>query len=131
TLSGLNTSLNAHKSANPIDHPDGSITLAKLAASAMTSPGGTEANRIAVTDDNGAVGLALTALDALPIGTTIYAAVADGDDYLTDRGYLRCDGSVLLQADYPALFQRVGHIFAPVQRASGVSQSLIGVAYDG
>src|SRR5690606_5574155 len=48
--------LNAHKSANPIDHPNGSVTLAKLASSAMTSPGGTEANRLARTNSSGRVG---------------------------------------------------------------------------
>lgn len=103
TLSGLNTSLSSHKSASPIDHPDGSVTAAKIASGAVTtakiasgavtsdklaagavtagklangavdtinriasgirtSPGGTEANRIAVTDENGAVGLARQAV---------------------------------------------------------------------
>ena len=62
TLSGLNTSLSSHKSATPIDHPDGSVTIAKLAASTMTSAGGTEPNRLARTDASGAVGLATNAL---------------------------------------------------------------------
>ena len=113
TLSGLNTSLANHKSASPIDHPDGSVTAAKLASGAVTAaklasgavtsdklasgavtsdklaagavtagklangavdtinriasgirttPGGTEANRIAVTDESGAVGLARQAV---------------------------------------------------------------------
>lgn len=103
TLSGLNTSLANHKSASPIDHPDGSVTAAKIASGAVTAakivsgavtsdklaagavtagkladsavdtinriasgirttPGGTEANRIAVTDGSGAVGLARQAV---------------------------------------------------------------------
>ena len=37
TLSGLNTSLSSHKSASPIDHPDGSVTAAKIASGAVTS----------------------------------------------------------------------------------------------
>src|SRR5690606_20780334 len=61
--------LNAHKTASPIDHPDGSVTAGKLADGAVdtlnriasgirTTAGGTEANRLAVTDANGAVGVA-------------------------------------------------------------------------
>jgi len=59
--------LATHKSASPIDHPDGSVTLAKLASSAMTSPGGTEPNRLAVTDGGGAVGRAREASDAIRV----------------------------------------------------------------
>ena len=74
TLSGLNTSLSSHKSATPIDHPDGSVTLAKLAASTMTSAGGTEPNRLARTDASGAVGLAR---DAVLVKGRDIAAIVD------------------------------------------------------
>lgn len=123
--------LNAHKSATPLDHPDGSVTAAKLASNAVTeakiadgavtankiasgavtaaklassavtagkladgavdtlariasgvrtSAGGTEPNRIAVTDGDGAVGLAHEAKTWLGVqwmvpGSTILASV--------------------------------------------------------
>lgn len=52
----LDTDLSAHQTSATIDHPDGSVTLAKIASAAKTTDGGTEANRLAVTGVNGRVG---------------------------------------------------------------------------
>ena len=42
------------------------------------------------------------------IGQSIYAAIAGGDTYLTSGGWLKADGSVLLQSAYATLYGRVG-----------------------
>src|SRR5690606_32851249 len=63
----LLSALGAHQQASPLDHPDGSVTaakiaegaidaLAKIAATIRTTPGGTQPNRLAVTDASGRVG---------------------------------------------------------------------------
>src|SRR5690606_39537305 len=52
----VNARIDGHREADPIDHPDGSITLAKISEEAMTEPGGTEANRLAQTNSSGRVG---------------------------------------------------------------------------
>lgn len=122
--------LNAHKNAATLDHPDGSVTTAKIANSAVTeakiannavtsnkiasgavtagkianggvdslnriassirtSAGGKEANRLAVTDANGAVGLAK---DAQAVGGVLASGIARiatgsyvGDGSTSDR----------------------------------------------
>src|SRR5690606_34326234 len=82
----LLSALGAHQQASPLDHPDGSVTaakiaegaidaLAKIAATIRTTPGGTEPNRLAVTDANGAVGLALDH----PDGTVTAEKIAEGE----------------------------------------------------
>ena len=42
------------------------------------------------------------------IGQTLYAAIAAGDAYMTAVGWLKADGSVVLQSAYATLYGRVG-----------------------
>jgi hypothetical protein len=135
TLSSLNTSLSSHKSATPIDHPDGSVTLAKLAASTMTSAGGTEPNRLARTDASGAVGNAL-----LVKGRDIAVIV----DNLYWSFWTSCSSGTtenLLAVAYGGgMWVAVGNsgtiLTSPngttwTSRSSGTTQNLRGIAYDG
>ena len=50
-----------------------------------------------------------------PIGSLQYFANAGGDSTLTSQGWLKCDGRILTQASYPALFAQVGLINGPAQ----------------
>lgn len=50
-----------------------------------------------------------------PIGSLQYFANAGGDSTLTSQGWLKCDGSILSQATYPALFSQVGLLNGPGQ----------------
>ena len=138
TLSGLNTSLSSHKSANPIDHPDGSVTLAKLAASAMTSAGGTEANRLAVTDASGAVGLARDAVlvkgrDIAAIVDHLYwsswSSRASGvSQRLNDVAY---GGGMWVVVGDGSTIRTSTNGITWTSRTSGTTEYLYGVAYGG
>ena len=69
TPTGAQSKVDTHKNAATIDHPDNSVTAGKLAdgavdtlnriaSAARTTNGGTDANKLAVTDANGGVGKA-------------------------------------------------------------------------
>lgn len=47
------------------------------------------------------------------IGTMQYFANAGGDSTLTAQGWKKCDGSILTQTTYPALFSQVGLLNGP------------------
>ncbi|NPV70285.1 MAG: hypothetical protein HPY55_06525 [Firmicutes bacterium] len=78
TVDAVSTSLTTHKTAATIDHPDGSVTLAKIASAALTSPGGTEAGRIPVTNASGRVGAAATADQLGGVAASAYCRQASG-----------------------------------------------------
>jgi hypothetical protein len=114
------------------------VTLAKLAASTMTSAGGTEPNRLARTDASGAVGLATNAL--LLKGRDIAAIV---DNLYWSSWPSRASGTT---SSLPGIAYG-GNMFVAVgwngtiitssngttwtSRSSGVSQHLNDVAYGG
>lgn len=98
----LDSDLNTHKTAATLDHPDQSVTSAKLASGAViagkiadggvdtlariaagirTSAGGTEANRLAVTNASGRVGAAEQAVNADTVDglhASAFAQIAKG-----------------------------------------------------
>ena len=185
----IRADLDAHKQAATLDHPDGSVTAAKLASNAVTedkiannavtankiasgavtdaklasgavtagkladgavdtltriapgvrtTPGGTEANRIAVTDASGAVGLARDALlvkgrDIVAIIDELYWSVwtsrsSGTTEHLYDVVYggglwvvVGNGGTILTSTDG----------ITWTSRSSGVSQNLRNVAYGG
>ena len=176
TLSGLNTSLSSHKSASPIDHPDGSVTAAKIASGAVTaakiasgavtsdklaagavtagkladgavdtinriasgirtSPGGTEANRLAVTDSSGAVGLARDAVlvkgrDIAVIVDNLYWSVwtsrpSGTSNALQDVAY---GGGMWVAVGVSGTIRTSTNGTSWTSRTSGVSHNLNGVA---
>jgi len=179
TLSGLNTSLNAHKSTSPLDHPDGSVTAAKIASGAVgttqlannavtsskiatgaviagkladgavdtlariasnirTTPGGTEANRIAVTDDDGAVGLARDAVlvkgrDFSALIDYLYLSAWESRSSGTSqelRGIAYGDGMWVAVGNSGTILTSPNGV-TWTSRTSGVSGALNGVAYGG
>ena len=138
TLSGLNTSLSSHKSATPIDHPDGSVTLAKLAASTMTSAGGTEPNRLARTDASGAVGLATNALllkgrDIAVIVDNLYWSfwTARTSGVSQDLLAVAYDGGMWVAVGASGRILTSTNGINWTSRTSGTTENLRGVAYDG
>ena len=76
-------------------------TLARLAAS-------TTGDVLTATGAGSAP--AWTAPASTEIGQSIYAAIAGGDTYLTSGGWLKADGSIVLQSSYATLYGRVGLI---------------------
>ncbi len=74
-------------------------TLARLAAAASGT---------VLTATGAGSAPAWTAPAATEIGQSIYAGIAGGDTYLTSGGWLKADGSVVLQSSYATLFTRVG-----------------------
>ena len=85
------------------------MTAAEAAVSALTAENANQATQIVLLQQGHLVQAAqIVALQAekVPVGTIIaYAAEAP------PAGYLECDGSVLLRADYPALFAAIGTAF--------------------
>jgi len=129
------TAFEAHQSATPIDHPDSSVTTAKIAAAAVTDA--KIGNRtiddtlIAVDASNtltnllGMIGymlksitgesvwastpdttLAAVSLSANPTGTILAYSGSSAPS-----GYLLCDGSVVSRTSYAALYAVIGTIY--------------------
>lgn len=48
-----------------------------------------------------------------PIGSLAYFANADGETYITDAGWLKLDGAIYNDVDYPILASRIGKINPP------------------
>ncbi len=71
--------------------------------------------------------------DVDPIGSLQYFANENGDTYVTDRGWLKCNGQILSQSTYSTLFSRVGLINGGgeiwVQQESPTGSNLLDVAY--
>lgn len=69
-----------------------------------------------------------------PVGSLAYFANANGDAYLGGN-WLRCQGQILNQADYPVLFSRIGFVNGPFTVFSTTTtftaQTLQDLLYDG
>lgn len=68
------------------------------------------------------------------IGSLQYFANSGGDATFTALGWKKCDGSILSQASYPALYAQVGLLNAPaqdwhVQQSSFATTSIYAIAY--
>lgn len=72
--------------------------------------------------------------DNVPVGGLAYFSTGNGDAYIGDK-WLKLDGSILLQADYPLLFERLGYVNGPFTNfftTTTVTGSVLSsVIYDG
>src|SRR5690606_36243121 len=118
---------------------DGAVdTLTRIAPGVRTTPGGTEANRIAVTDASGAVGLARDALlvkgrDIATIVDNLYWSFWPSRNTGTTQELERVayGGGLYVATGASGTILTSSDGVTWTSRSSGASQNLRGIAYGG